>query len=93
MSKRLQDLYDTYTRRKIEIENNEKIIKDVTSSLKAMKESLSPKVIEVINQYDHNLLDMIDVDKFSDLSKIEEFKKTLNYIIDTMFNAMESDLG
>lgn len=93
MSKRLQNLYNVYNRRKIEIENNEKIIKDVTSSLRAMKESLSPKVIEVINQYDPNLLDMLDVEKFSDLSKVEEFKKTLNYIIETMFDSMESDLG
>lgn len=92
MSSRLQNLYNKYNVRKIEIENNEKIIKDEISTIKAIKESLSPEVIEIINGYHPNLLDMLNVERFSDLSKIDEFKENLNFVIETLFTSMESDL-
>lgn len=93
MSKRLQDLYNNYNRRELEIENNEKIVKDAIATIKSIKKSLPQEVMDVINQYHPNLLDMLEVDKYEDLSKIEEFKENLKFVLDTLFTSMENDLG
>lgn len=95
MSSRLQKINSDYNRRKIEIENNEKIMRDVISSLKVMRGSLSQETINVINNYQPGLLELLDFDNLSDytnLDNIKRVKDNLTYVIDTLLTSMEREL-
>lgn len=99
MSSRLQEINNLYNRKKIEAENNEKILKDVLSSLNAIKSSLSQETIDVVNVYHPGLLDMLNFDnlskdgKFNDINEnIETLKNNLKYVIDSLLSSMEKDL-
>lgn len=95
MSSRLQKIYNDYNRRKIEIENNEKIMKDVLNSLKVMRSSLSEETIEIINTYQPGLMELLNFDNLSDFGNIENIEKVktnLNYVLDTLLTSMEREL-
>lgn len=95
MSSRLQKINSDYNRRKIEIENNEKIMRDVISSLKVMRGSLSQETVNVINNYQPGLLELLDFDNLSDytnLDNIKRVKDNLTYVIDTLLTSMEREL-
>lgn len=95
MSSRLQKIYNDYNRRKIEIENNEKIMKDVLNSLKVMRTSLSKETLDIINTYQHGLMELLNFDNLSDygnIENIEKVKTNLNYVLETLLSSMEREL-
>lgn len=95
MSSRLQTIYNNYNRRKIEIENNEKIMKDVLNSLKVMRSSLSEETLVIINTYQPGLMELLNFDNLSDygnIENIEKVKTNLNYVLDTLLTSMEREL-
>lgn len=99
MSSRLQKINSEYSRKLIEIENNEKIKKDVISSLVAIKSSLSEETVNTVNSYQPGLLDLLDFDNLSkdgkfDKSSIEvsQLKENLKYVLDTLLTNMEREL-
>lgn len=95
MSSRLQEIYNNYNRRKIEIENNERIMKDVLDSIKVLKNSLSEETLSIINSYQPGLMELLNFDSLSDYSNIqniEKVKNNLNYVLDTLLTSMEREL-
>lgn len=95
MSSRLQKIYNDYNRRKIEIENNEKIMKDVLNSLKVMRTSLSKETLDIINTYQPGLMELLNFDNLSDygnIENIEKVKTNLNYVLETLLSSMEREL-
>lgn len=95
MSSRLQTIYNNYNRRKIEIENNEKIMKDVLNSLKVMRSSLSEETLAIINTYQPGLMELLNFDNLYDygnIENIEKVKTNLNYVLDTLLTSMEREL-
>lgn len=99
MSSRLQEIHNKYNRKKIEVENNEKILKDVLASLQVIKSSLSEETIAVVNTYQPGLLDMLDFDNLykdgkleNSLDLVDKIKENLKYVLDTLLTSMERDL-
>lgn len=99
MSSRLQEIHNKYNRKKIEVENNEKILKDVLTSLQVIKSSLSEETIAVVNTYQPGLLDMLDFDNLykdgkleNSLDLVDRIKENLKYVLDTLLTSMERDL-
>ena len=95
MSSRLQAIYNNYNRRKIEIENNEKIMKDVLNSLKVMRSSLSEETLAIINTYQPGLMELLNFENLNDLGSIENIEKVktnLNYVLETLLSSMEREL-
>ena len=95
MSSRLQAIYNNYNRRKIEIENNEKIMKDVLNSLKVMRSSLSEETLAIINTYQPGLMGLLNFENLNDLGNIENIEKVktnLNYVLETLLSSMEREL-
>lgn len=95
MSSRLQEIYNNYNRRKIEIENNERIMKDVLDSIKVLKNSLSEETLSIINSYQPGLMELLNFDNISDYSNIqniEKVKNNLNYVLDKLLTSMEKEL-
>ena len=95
MSSRLQEIYNNYNRRKIEIENNERIMKDVLVSIKVLKNSLSEETLSIINSYQPGLMELLNFDNISDYSNIqniEKVKNNLNYVLDKLLTSMEKEL-
>ncbi len=95
MSSRLQEIYNNYNRRKIEIENNERIMKDVLDSIKVLKNSLSKETLSIINSYQPGLMELLNFDNISDYSNIqniEKVKNNLNYVLDKLLTSMEKEL-
>lgn len=99
MSSRLQKIHNDYNRKQIEIENNEKILKDVMSSLTAIKSSLSEDTINIINSYQPGLLELLNFDTIivkDDLVKTKEninrLKDNIKYVLDTLLTNMEREL-
>lgn len=95
MSSRLQAIYNNYNRRKIEIENNEKIMKDVLNSLKVMRSSLSEETLAIINTYQPGLMELLNFENLNDLGNIENIEKVktnLNYVLETLLSSMEREL-
>lgn len=99
MSSRLQKIHNDYNRKQIEIENNEKILKDVMSSLNAIKASLSEDTISIINSYQPGLLELLNFDTIvvkDDLVKTKEninrLKDNIKYVLETLLTNMEREL-
>ena len=99
MSSRLQNIYTEYNRKKIEAENNERILKDVVTSLNAIKSSLSEETINVINTYQPGLLELLNFENLSSDGKfnvsnenIERLKENLKYVLDVLMTSMEREL-
>lgn len=99
MSSRLQKIHNDYNRKQIEIENNEKILKDVISSLTAIKSSLSEDTMNIINSYQPGLLELLNFDTIivkDDLAKTKEninrLKDNIKYVLDTLLTNMEREL-
>lgn len=99
MSSRLQDIHNAYHRKKVEAENNEKILKDVISSLEAISSSLSEETVAIINSYHPGLLDLLNFEvlsndgKFNGSNKnIETLKTNINYVLDELMTNMEREL-
>lgn len=85
----LQNLLNEYNKRQGVIESNEKVLNECINSLVTLKNSITPEMEEIINKYNPNLLDMLDIEKFKDIKNVEEFKKTLSYVIDAMCTSVE----
>lgn len=99
LSSRLQKIHNDYNRKQIEIENNEKILKDVMSSLNAIKASLSEDTISIINSYQPGLLELLNFDTIvvkDDLVKTKEninrLKDNIKYVLETLLTNMEREL-
>ena len=99
MSSKLQKIHNDYNRKQIEIENNEKILKDVMSSLNAIKSSLSEDTMNIINSYQPGLLELLNFDTIvvkDDLVKTKEninrLKENIKYVLETLLTNMEREL-
>lgn len=88
----VQGLLNEYNKRQGVIESNESLLNECVSSLVVLKQNLTPEIIEVVNKYSPNLLDLLDEEKFKDISNVEEFKRTLDYVIDTLCTIVEGML-
>lgn len=88
----VQGLLNEYNKRQGVIESNESLLNECVSSLVVLKQNLTPEIIEVVNKYSPNLLDLLDEEKFKDISNVEEFKRTLDYVIDTLCTVVEGML-
>ena len=81
-----------YNKRQGVIESNESMLNECISSLVSLKQNLTPEIVEVVNKYNPNLLDLLDEEKFKDIKNVEEFKRTLDYVIDSLCTTVEGML-
>lgn len=88
----VQGLLNEYNKRQGVMESNESLLNECVSSLVVLKQNLTPEIVEVVNKYSPNLLDLLDEEKFKDISNVEEFKRTLDYVIDTLCTVVEGML-
>lgn len=92
MSVRSQDLLNEYSKRQGVIENNTKILDECIKSVAFLKSSLTPEIMDIVNKYNPNLFDILDDEKFSKLENVEEFKQSLDYVLDQLFSYLEGML-
>lgn len=92
MSMRSQDLLNEYSKRQGVIENNTKILDECIKSVAFLKSSLTPEIMDIVNKYNPNLFDILDDEKFSKLENVEEFKQSLDYVLDQLFSYLEGML-
>lgn len=92
MSIRSQDLLNEYSKRQGVIENNTKILDECIKSVAFLKSSLTPEIMDIVNKYNPNLFDILDDEKFSKLENVEEFKQSLDYVLDQLFSYLEGML-
>lgn len=92
MSIRSQDLLNEYSKRQGVIENNTKILEECINSVTYLKSSLTPEIMDVVNKYNPNLFDILDAEKFSKLENVEEFKQSLDYVLNQLFTYLEGML-
>lgn len=88
----VQSLLNEYNKRQGVIESNESMLNECISSLVSLKQNLTPEIVEVVNKYNPNLLDLLDEEKFNDIKNVEEFKRTLDYVIDSLCTTVEGML-
>ena len=88
----VQSLLNEYNKRQGVIESNESMLNECISSLVSLKQNLTPEIVEVVNKYNPNLLDLLDEEKFNDIQNVEEFKRTLDYVIDSLCTTVEGML-
>lgn len=88
----VQGLLNEYNKRQGVIESNESMLNECISSLVSLKQNLTPEIVEVVNKYNPNLLDLLDEEKFKDIKNVEEFKRTLDYVIDSLCTTVEGML-
>lgn len=88
----VQNLLNEYNKRQGVIESNESMLNECISSLVSLKQNLTPEIVEVVNKYNPNLLDLLDEEKFKDIKNVEEFKRTLDYVIDSLCTTVEGML-
>ncbi|MFQ9249552.1 MAG: hypothetical protein ACLR3R_20100 [Clostridium paraputrificum] len=88
----VQSLLNEYNKRQGVIESNESMLNECISSLVSLKQNLTPEIVEVVNKYNPNLLDLLDEEKFKDIKNVEEFKRTLDYVIDSLCTTVEGML-
>lgn len=88
----VQSLLNEYNKRQGVIESNEALLNECVNSLVALKSNITPEIKEVIDKYDPTLLDLLDTEKFKDISNVEEFKRTLDHVIDTLCTVVEGML-
>ena len=48
--------------------------------------------MDIVNKYNPNLFDILDDEKFSKLENVEEFKQSLDYVLDQLFSYLEGML-
>lgn len=92
MSIRSQDLLNEYSKRQGVIENNTKILDECIKSVAFLKSSLTPEIMDIVNKYNPNLFDILDDEKFSKLENVEEFKQSLDYVLNQLFSYLEGML-
>lgn len=88
----VQSLLNEYNKRQGVIESNESMLNECIYSLVSLKQNLTPEIVEVVNKYNPNLLDLLDEEKFKDIKNVEEFKRTLDYVIDSLCTTVEGML-
>lgn len=88
----VQSLLNEYNKRQGVIESNESMLNECISSLVSLKQNLTPEIVGVVNKYNPNLLDLLDEEKFKDIKNVEEFKRTLDYVIDSLCTTVEGML-
>ena len=88
----VQSLLNEYNKRQGVIESNESMLNECISSLVSLKQNLTPEIVEVVNKYNPNLLDLLDEEKFKDIKNVEGFKRTLDYVIDSLCTTVEGML-
>ena len=56
----VQSLLNEYNKRQGVIESNESMLNECISSLVSLKQNLTPEIVEVVNKYNPNLLDLLE---------------------------------
>lgn len=92
MSARLQNLYNEYSKREGVIESNQRALAECIEQVKVLKANITGELLDIVNTYEPNLLDVIDEERFNNLENVEEFKKSLEYVIGRLFTFLESEL-
>lgn len=92
MANRLQDLYNEYSKKEFEIENNKKIIKECYDSLNAIKNALSEDTKAIVNSYYPGLLDLLVVKEEPTIDDVMELKNSLEFVRETLYKSVEEEL-
>lgn len=88
----VQELLNEYNKRQGVIENNEKLLNECIKSLNTFKQGVTPEILDILNKYSPNIMDLLDEEKFGKLENVEEFKKVLEYTINSLCTSIEGIL-